>query len=247
MSAIFIITLAIQVGLIIHCVRTGRNTIWIWVLALLSLPGAIAYVAVEILPGLFGSRTARRAARGVRRTLDPGQNLRRYESEARHNGNVANRQRYADELVAQGQAREAIEVYRQTLTGLYEHDPNLMLGMARAQFAAGDGAAARATLDALIATNPDFKSQHGHLLYARALEAEGNAARALEEYQVLAGYYAGAEARFRYAMLLKAQDQSGQARQVLIELLEHARHAPRHYRKAQAEWLSAAERELGPG
>lgn len=245
MNPILIVSLLIQVGLIIHCIKTGRNTIWIWVLALLSYAGAIAYIAVEIVPGIFGSRTAKRAARGVSRTLNPGQNLRRYESEAKHSGGVANRQRYAEELLRQGQAREAVEVYRQTLTGLYERDPNLMLGLARAQFAAGEAAASRATLDALIAANPDFKSQDGHLLYARALEAEGNAARALEEYTVLAGYYAGAEARVRYASLLKAQGQNEQARQVLNELLEHARHAPRHYRKVQAEWLSQAERELG--
>ncbi len=240
----FILTLVIQVALIIHCVRTGRNTIWIWVLALLSLPGAIAYVAVEILPGLFGSRTAKRAVRGVRRTLDPGQDLRRYEGEAQRTGGVANRQRYADELVRQGRPREAIEVYRQVLTGLYEHDPDLMQGLARAQFANDDPSAARATLDALIAANPDFKSQNGHLLYARALEGEGNKAKALEEYQVLASYYAGAEAKLRYARLLRAEGQREQAHQVLTELLEHAKHAPGHYRKAQAEWLADARREL---
>jgi hypothetical protein len=30
---------------------------------------------------------------------------------------------------------------------------------------------------------------------------------------------------------------------VLRELLEHARMAPRHYRKMQQEWLTIAERE----
>ena len=72
--------------------------------------------------------------------------------------------------------------------------PNLMLGLARAQFAAGKPADARATLDALIQHNPEFRSADGHLLYARALEAEGQSQRALEEYKALGGYYPGAEA-----------------------------------------------------
>jgi len=206
--------------------------------------GALAYVAVEILPDLFRSRTSRRAVRGMQRALDPGQDLRRYELESRRSGDVASRQRYADELLRHNRAGEAVEIYRQALSGLYEHDPNLMLGLARAQFAQGQPAEARQTLDALIKHNPSYKSPDGHLLYARVLQAEGATAKALDEYKVLAGYYAGAEAKLRYAQLLKQTDQRPQARQVLQELLEHARAAPRHYRKMQQEWLAQAEKEL---
>jgi len=203
--SLLILSIIVQVALIIHVVKTGRNQIWIWVLALLSLPGAIAYIAVEILPELFRSRTAQRTARGLRKTMDPGADLRRYESEARVASNVASRQRYAEELVRHERYDEAIGQYREALTGLYEHDPNLMLGLAQAQFDKGDASAARATLDELIQRNPDFRSPAGHLLYARALEAEGNVPKALEEYAVLAPSYPGAEASVRYAQLLQAQ------------------------------------------
>lgn len=230
--------------LIVHCMRTGRNSVWVWVLLMLPGFGGIAYIVAEILPELFGSRTAKRTFRGVRKALDPGQDLRRYESAARIQGGVAAQQRYADELVRQGRATEAVDVYRQALKGLYEHDPGLMLGMARAQFAADRPAEARQVLDDLIQHNPDYKSPDGHLLYARALEAEGNTAKALDEYRVLAGYYAGAEAPLRYAQLLRREGRSDDARKTLQGLLEHAKHAPAHYRKTQAEWLGAAEREL---
>jgi hypothetical protein len=244
MSPIILIVLGLQVALIIHCVRTGRNTVWIWVLALLSLPGAIAYIAVEIIPQLWRSPTTGRAMRGVRRALDPGQQLRAYELAAQRTGDVASRQRYADELVRQGQAAQAVAVYGQTLSGLYEHDPNLLLGLAQAQFAAGHPAAARETLDRLIANNPTFKSPEGHLLYARALEDEGNLAKALEEYAAVAGYFAGAEAPLRHALLQAKLGQHAAARQTLSAILEHARLAPRHYRQAQEQWLTAARREL---
>jgi hypothetical protein len=238
-------SIVLQALLIVHCIKTGRNSLWIWVLALLSVPGIVAYVAVELLPDLFRSRTAQRTVRGVKKALDPEADLRRYESQARLTGNVASNQRYAEELVRQGRAAEAVEVYRQTLKGLYEHDPDLMLGLARAQYDSGQAAAARATLDELIVRNPDYRSPHGHLLYARALETEGNAAKALEEYKVLAGYYPGAEAAVRYARLLRAAERRDDARQALRELLDHARLAPAHYRRAQEDWLRQAERELG--
>ena len=55
MSFIFL-SLVIQALLIVHCIKTGRNQIWIWVLALLSYAGIIAYVAAELVPDLLRSR-----------------------------------------------------------------------------------------------------------------------------------------------------------------------------------------------
>ncbi len=240
---LIIISLLAQVLLVVHCIKTGRNTIWIWVLVLVPF-GWVAYLGFEVLPELFRSRATRRAVRGVSRALDPQQELRRLENAARLSGDVATRQRYAEELVRLGRHAEAIGIYRQALGGLYEHDPNLMLGLARAQFGGGDPGAARATLDELIARNPAFKSPDGHLLYARALEAEGRTDAALSEYATLSQYYAGAEARLRYGQLLRRAGRGPEARQVLQELLDHARAAPGHYRKAQRDWLGAAEREL---
>ena len=242
--SLLILSILVQVALIIHVVKTGRNQIWIWVLALLSLPGAIAYIAVEVLPELFRSRAAQRTARGLRKAMDPGRELRRYESETRVASNVASRQRYAEELVRHQRYDEAIAQYREALTGLYEHDPNLMFGLAQAQFGKGDASAARATLDDLIRHNQDFRSPAGHLLYARALEAEGNVPKALEEYAVLAPSYPGAEASVRYAQLLQAQGRRAEAQKVARELLEQARIAPGHYRRAQRPWLDAAQRLL---
>jgi hypothetical protein len=239
-----IISLLIQAAFIVHVIKTGRNQLWIWVLIIpaIALPGIVAYIAIEIIPGLLRSRTAQRTARGLRKAVDPGRELRRYENEARAGGNVASRQRYADELVRHERYDEAIAQYRQALTGLYEHDPNLMLGLAQAQFRKADASGARATLDELIRLNPDFRSPTGHLLYARALEAEGNVPKALEEYRVVAGSFPGAEAAVRYAQLLQAQGHKEEAQKVARELLQQARIAPGHYRRAQREWLEAAER-----
>jgi len=237
---LYIGSLVLQALLIVHCIKTGRNQIWIWVLALLSFAGIIAYIAAELVPELLGSRATKRTVKGVKKALDPQADLRRYENEARLGGNVASQQRYAEELLKQGRPADAISVYLGALKGMYEHDPYLMLGLARAQFEAKEPGEARATLDRLIAENPQYKSPEGHLLYARALEAEGEIVRALEEYRVLAGYYAGAEAAVRYAELLKGQQRADEARKVLQDLLDHAKVAPPHYRRNQEDWLKRA-------
>ena len=65
MSLLFIVSLLIQAGFIIHVIKTGRNQLWIWVLIIpgLAFAGILAYIVVEILPQLFRSRAAQRTAR----------------------------------------------------------------------------------------------------------------------------------------------------------------------------------------
>ena len=99
-------------ALIIHVIKTGRNTIWIWVLALLSFAGVIAYLAVEVIPELTRSRTAQRAGKSFRKAIDPKADLRRVRDQARLSGNVASRQRLAEELMREQHYDEAIEEYR---------------------------------------------------------------------------------------------------------------------------------------
>lgn len=239
-----IIGLVIEAALITHCLRTGRNALWIVVIILLPPLGWLAYGIVELLPGLFGGAGTARAAGAMRRALTPGADLRRYEAEMQRSGDVASRQHYADALISHGRAGEAIAVYRQALSGLYENDPNLLWGLARAQFAAGAVGEARATLDTLRAKNPQFPSPEAHLLYARALEADGNAPRALQEYAAVMRSFAGAEAPLRYAQLLRTAGRPEEARRILKELLDNARIAPRYYRRMQRQWLVMAEHEL---
>jgi hypothetical protein len=46
----------------------------------------------------------------------------------------------------------------------------------------------------------------------------------------------------RYAQLLQAQGQREESQKVARELLQQARIAPGHYRRAQREWLEAAQK-----
>ncbi len=244
MYVIPILSIALQAGLIVHVIKTGRNMLWIWAIALLPLVGSIAYVVVEVLPELLGGRTARRAGINVRRMIDPDRELRRASAEVEISGNVDARRRLADELFDRGQYDAAIQVYQGGLKGIFEHDPTLLLGTARAQFAKQDYAAARATLERLTDHNPDFKSADARLLYARTLEAQDALDEAERVYASLAPVYPGAEARLRYGLLLKRRGNLAAASRELKELLDGAKLGPAHYRRAQAEWLERARREL---
>jgi hypothetical protein len=242
--AIPILSIAVQAGLIVHVIKTGRNMLWIWAIALLPLVGSIAYAVVEILPQVWGGGAARRAKSGVRRMIDPDRALRRASVEVEVSGNVDARRRLAEELLERSQYDAAIDVSHGGLKGIFEHDPTLLMGLARAHFGKRDYAAARLTLERLTLHNPDFKSADAQLLYARTLEAQDALDEAEHAYATLAPGYPGAEARLRYGLLLKRRGKLPEAHRVLKDLLDGAQLGPAHYRKAQAEWLERARREL---
>ena len=84
---------------------------------------------VELLPELFGGRTARRAKAGMQRMIDPDRDLRRASAEVEISGNVDARRRLAEELFDRGQYEEAATVYEGGLKGIFEHDPDAAAGL----------------------------------------------------------------------------------------------------------------------
>ena len=140
-----------------------------------------------------------------------------------------------------GKFDEAIEHYENALSGIYEQDPDLLLGLATAQFGNDLHEKTRETLERLREHNPEYKSQDGHLLYARSLEASGDVEQTREEYSALVGYYAGAEARVRFGQFLEEQGDTEAAMQEYDEIMTVSDLAPGHYKKAQKSWINEAK------
>jgi len=236
----FGLSLIVQIALIVHVLKTGRAYYWIFIIFLPGI-GPLVYFIVELLPELLESRRGRNAVRGLKKTLDPGADLRQRQIEHKLSGSVDATRRLAGELLESGETEKAIEHYEAALTGLYEHDPDLLLGLATAQFGSERFDLARQTLDRLIEHNPEYRSPDGHLLYARSVEACGDVDKAREEYVALVAYYAGAEARVRYGAFLEAQGDTELALNEYEEIVTVAELAPRHYLKAQKHWISEAK------
>ncbi len=241
---LLILTAIVQIALIAHAMRTGRATYWIFILLFMPGIGAAAYFIVELLPEISNGFAARRAMRGVRKSLNPGGELRRRELEHRLSGSVDATRRLAGELIEQGRFAEAVDHYRAALTGLYEYDPDLLLGLAQSEFFNGDATACRETLESLREHNPAYRSSDGHLLYARALQECAELQAAEEEFAAVAAYYSGAEARVRYAQLLEQVGKVAEARNEYTDILSAAELAPRYFKKAQRAWLVEARSAL---
>lgn len=250
MPILVLVSLALQIACAVHVVRSGRQLYWIWILFIGSYLAVVVYVIVAVIPDLRHDPRSRQAAHKVLHTLDPERRRRSIQQRLEVADTVDNRRALAEESMRLGDYANAAELYRSILKGVYASDSGFLLGLAQAQAGTDDFAGARATLDTLFSTNPQYRSSDADLLRARVLEALGEHDAALEKYQSLATSFPGEEARFRYGCLLKAHGRFADAREVFRNMLARAKHAPRYYRKKEKDWLDSAQRELsslGPG
>jgi hypothetical protein len=201
-------------------------------------------VLVELAPAWFGSVQGQKARRHMVNTLDPSKRYRALTEQLEVADTIANRAALADECLLLGKFTEAEYHYARILALPMGDDPIYALGRARGQFGRGHAVEAVASLEDLRQRWPDYQSAEGHLLYARALEESGRADDALYEYQALANYYPGAEARVRYGLLLEKTGRQTEAKAVLTEVLTQLKRAPKYVRRVQAEWIAQAEKAL---
>lgn len=242
MPVLVVLEILLQVTCVVHAVRSGRDRIWITVVVLLPLVGSIAYIACEVVPDLFGSRTGRRVAANAQRILDPGKAYRESQRQFEIAPTPYNRHRLAEACVDSGAYDEAISHYHALLTGSDVHEPKFMRGLATAQFMNADYGGALTTLDELRQHNPDYQSGDAHLLYARSLEAVGRDSDAISEYRALSTYYAGEEPRGRLMLLLQRLGREFEAAAVSEEILRSERLAPKHYVRSNSQWIEQAKR-----
>jgi hypothetical protein len=239
-----LVLLLLDITLIYHASRTGRLQPWAFIILMVPLIGALAYIAVELLPEWWSGPDVHRARKRIANRLDPEKRYRELSDRMLDADTIANRAAMAAECLELGRFEEAERHYGHILSLPLGHDPIYALGKARAQFGNNRPADAVATLDNLKAQWPDFESGEGHLLYARALAEAGRVEEALEEFASVVTYFPGAEARVRYGMLLKLVGRTPEARIVFNELLLQMKRAPKHAQNMQAEWLSIAEKQL---
>ncbi len=245
MPVISILTLGLDVICAMHVMKTGRPYQWMFLIFMVPVAGALAYATVEMLPDLRHSRTASKAIKGIGTVIDPNRDLREAFRDLDRLETVESKLNLAKECLSREHFEEARQLLESCLTGVHADDPAMMQYLAQARFGLTDYGGTCEVLDRLRAAHPDLRSPECHLLYARSIEAEGNADQALIEYQALVDYYSGEEARCRYALLLQKLGQVDEARAQFSEVKRAVERASKVYSRAQRDWYQVAQQNLG--
>lgn len=237
------LSVLIQILCAVHCVRGGRNQMWLMVIVFLSIPGCLAYAFFEILPELAGRREVRAMKQAAAKVIDPERDLRAARAALDIAETAANHSALADALGALGRWSEAIPHYEAAEGKAPGLDRGLRLKRVKACFEAGQTGRARSLLEQLPPSGSQSENDRAALLLARLLDGDGEAERAIAIYADVGERLPGAEAQCRRAALLIAQGRSAEALPLLAEAEKRAKRMDRHERAKEAEMYEwAAER-----
>jgi len=241
---IIALSILVQIACAVHCVRGGRNQMWLMVIIFLSIPGCLAYAIFEILPDYAGSRSVRAVRQAAAKAIDPERALRRAREALDIADTAANRTDLADALGALGRWGEAIPHYEQADAKAPGVDRGLKLKLAIACFEAGRTERARALMETLPPSGSASENDRAALLLARLYEEAGEAPRALAIYADVGERMPGAEPQCRQAALLIAQGRRAEALPLLVETEKRAKRMDRYERAKQADMYDWAAEQL---
>lgn len=229
----YYLSLLLQAFCVIHCIRKGKQSKWIWLIVLLPFIGCIAYFFSEILTG----RQLSGMQHGVSAVIKPKGNLKKLEARLKFTDTFNNRVMLADAYLASGSTDKAIELYESSLTGAFAENEHVLLQLVKAYYEVG-------RYDAVIKaakkiyTTPQFTRSRPHLFYALALEKTGNIAQAEIEFGKMKGKFSNYESRYEYGLFLARNNRLAEAKEIFLAIADEANHLSSRERQQHKEWFS---------
>ncbi len=235
-----LLLIAWWIGMIADCTRNepDRET-WLWIVILLSLPGALAYFAVRFLPrhtpGFAPTNFLKRWTRS--RELQAAESAARTIGKAHHFMRLG--QLYRELALDKKAARafdRAVEKEPNNLDALWER--------ARTRLATGDPAKALEDLEHLLELDPAHKFGDASLALGQALVLTGYHERAREHLENHLERWSHPVALVLLASVLIRLDEKEEARKRLLRAIDTIRSGPSYYYRNHRAVLSQAKRML---
>ena len=235
---ILILSLLIQVTLIIHVIRTGRPTFWIFLILFAPGIGSLIYIILEILPNTGIIQSMRKAEQKVIKAVDPTRELRAAQEAFDLTPTVGNRLRLAQASLDMGDFSNAEILYRGCLEGQFVDDSAALLGHARALVELGRHQEALDRINQLRDLGHEGPAEA--LVFARAAEATGQVEEADEAYAFAAPRIPSLEAHARYIRFLRQMGRDVDATRELQEMDVRLSRVPRHFQADARKWRTFA-------
>ncbi|MBN1520086.1 MAG: hypothetical protein JW923_08350 [Spirochaetales bacterium] len=239
---------AIQLLCLIHVIKTGRDSYWIWIIIIIPYAGGLAYMLIELLPSLVSSNRIRGLAGSLMDSFNPGRKLADARQQAAFTPSQGNKLQYADALAIHGEWGKALDLYTSCRTGIFKDDPELCYKVALALHRLGRHAEALTELDRLpMDARRVYDRQDWNSLRLLVLEQVLPHEDAAAEYRRVCGILGKTELEVqRLEFLASSGDKAGAAE--VIRMLRDDEDALRRlgvtYDKASFRRVRELEREL---
>jgi hypothetical protein len=241
----FLLSLIMAVLLCWHAVKTGRNSMWLWIILMTQPLGGLVYIALNIVPDIFGGTTARKLGQAARETLDPHREYREAKQACDETPTVRNQSRLAAAAAHLGHFSEAEALYRTAAHGVHAGDPVLLLGLANALLELNRPAEALEVLERLGTDETFGRTPAAAMSLGRTYEALDRITEADTAYQWASERLPGFEALARYAAFMARHGRRDEARQIVVELDKRMVKLRGQFRREAQTWRDFAARAMG--
>jgi hypothetical protein len=231
----------LQLGLIVHVIRTGRPYWWIWILFVAPLIGGIAYVLVELAPDLRGARGRLAGLKPRAWRIAAGRRL------LEETDTVKNRLALAAELADAGMAAEAHEVAAPCLSGVFRDDARTMVGVARFKAGISAYADALALLDRVDTTGDRMLEIDLGLLRGQCLAGLGRFPEAERAFAGVRDRYFGEAVRAGLALVYERTGRQGEADAIWADIRAKYRTTSPAWRRSERPWYTLAKARARAG
>jgi hypothetical protein len=240
----FILSLIMAVLLCWHVVKTGREQMWLWIIIMFQPIGGLVYIALNVVPDIFGGTTARRITTAARETLDPNREYREAKTACDDTPTVRNQSRLATASMHLGKYADAEALFRAAAQGVHADDPVLLLGLANALLELHRPADALEVLGRLGNDAAHGRTPAAALALGRAYEALGRVAEADTALQWASQRLPGFEGLARYAAFMARNGRREEAREAVVELDKRLAKLKPQFRKEGRAWRDHAAQAL---
>jgi hypothetical protein len=223
--------IVLQLLAIVHFVRRRPDTYWLWIILMFGGLGALAYIAIEVIPdaGLL---------RGAFQVFPRRKRIKALEAAILDNPSIGNYEELGDLYLDDRQFARARECFDRVIARSDGIDP--VYRRALAALALNDYRAAVADLAQVVDRDPKYDYQRAAGLYAHALAKTGEREKAAALFADVTRTSTLSETQYNYASLLADEGRTADAREWAERILRKKATMPEYIRRRERPWFRSA-------
>ncbi len=235
----YYIIIGLQIICVVHCLRKGTQTMWIWLIIFLPLIGCIAYIIMEVIT----RSGVQQMQAGMGNVLHPSGKIKKLEKQLQFSDTFNNRIMLADAYLSVGDTDKAIQIYETSLTGAFKENEHVLLQLITAYFKVLRYEDV-IEISKKMYNNPLFLRSHNHVLYAMALAKKGNDDQAEKEFGMMKGKYSFFDARYQYGIFLMHKSRLKEAQKIFTDIVNEFSYLSSFEKRNNRTWYNWAKQEL---
>ncbi|HET7217700.1 MAG TPA: tetratricopeptide repeat protein [Vicinamibacterales bacterium] len=222
----------LQAIAIAHFARRRPETYWLWIILIGGGLGALAYIALEVIPDAGLLRT-------TFQVFPRRRHITQLQAAILDNPAIGNYEELGDLYLEDGKHAEARACYDKVIAARPD-SVDSYYRRALAELALDDYPAAVADLERVVDRDPKYDYQRAAGLLAHALGKIGQADRGLALFANVTELSTLSETQYNYASLLADQGRGEEAREWAEKILRKKPTMPAYLRRRERPWFRKA-------